>query len=138
MIPQRGKKAKTSKRGLGFNQQQILCIMKDLSAGENLRDVSYCGGAVSGTKRCLSVGRECTLIYNTPWEVIDLRHAGKLFWLSEHQRLGTNVHKTFNRAVHSLISRGIILHVSLKTVFSGERDMPNGSRLRFVRLVDYA
>ncbi len=122
---------------LGYLQQHILVILRDISTGKGLSDVSYYGGSITNGQRCISIGRECTLYYDVPWEVIDLRHAGKLFWM-EHQRLGVNTTKTFNRAVHSLISRGIIMPVSLKTVFAGERDMPHGIRLRFVRLVDYA
>ncbi len=138
MAPKTREKAQLSKRGLGFNQQHVLSILKSLSAGDDLEDVSYYGGSVTGGKRCISIGRGCRLVSNIPWEIIDLRHVGKLFWISEHQRLGVYTHKTFNRVIHSLRSRGILLPVSYDEMLAREgTPKPAASRLRFVRINGY-
>ncbi len=112
MTPHQDKVPHTARKRLGYLQQHILVILRDVSTGKELSDVIFYGGSVTGGNRCISVGRECTLYYDVPWRIIDLRHVGALFRKVHGDRLGLNCNRVFNRTVHSLIRRGFIIPVS--------------------------
>ena len=71
--------AEAIKTTLGRNQRLVLKILRQLSLGENISAMSYYGGSVGQTERCISIGRDCRLYYDVPWWIIDTRHAGAIF-----------------------------------------------------------
>ncbi len=140
MIPQKTKSAIIANRGLGFNQLHILQLLDDLSEGKLLEDLSYHGGGISAGVRYIAIGRSSELYYNVPHWVVDLRHASKLFHIRESARLGENTIKTFNRTVHALLRRGLVLPLSNEMIKQGHYDCnirqhnTPGARLRFILL----
>ncbi len=141
MASRNTKSAETSYRGLGYNQLHISQLLEDLSEGKMLEDISYHGGGISAGVRYIAIGRSSELFYNVPHWVIDLRHASKLFHIRESTRLGENTIKTFNRAVHALLHRGLLLSLSNEMIKQGHYDCNirqnsrSGVRLRFLRLI---
>ena len=138
MTPLSTKSPKIPKGGLGYNQLQILQLLEDLSVGKRKQDIHYHGGGITTGQRYVAMGRSSELFYNLPHSIIDLRHASRLFNISESQRLGENTTKTFNRAIHGLLRRGFLLPVSHETIRQGSYDDGKQhritGRLRFVRL----
>ena len=114
-------KMKMAHSALGKNQRHILGIISDLSKGLNLMTIRFYGGDITNGRRCISIGRECSLFYDIPWEVIDLRHAEKVFEQTQQgNRLCTNCQRTFNRTSHSLIKRGLLAVIPTVVIRTGQ------------------
>ena len=111
--------------GLGINQKQILQILNKVASGRQPQDISYYGGSISFGQRCISIGRECTLYYDVPWWIIDVRHAGAIFRQEQGGRLGHNSLRTFNGVLRSLIKKGMVVPVSAKVISQGLYNDPD-------------
>ena len=133
---------KNSHSALGKNQLYVFDLLSDLSFGRNVQDIRYYGGSVSKRERCISIGRHCSLFYDIPWWVVDVRHASALFKKAHGDRLGYSCLRTFNRAIHNLIQKGYIIPVATKIIAQGSyedllkrtQESPNipDENLRFV------
>jgi len=103
----------------GRNQRLVLSIVKQLSSGKDISALHYYGGSVSQTERCISIGRDCQLYYDVPWWIVDIRHAGAIFRQARSARLGYNALRSFNRAIHGLINKGVVIPVAREIVSQG-------------------
>lgn len=109
---------------MGKNQRMLLRSLQDLSAGRVTHDITYYGGCLAHGRRSISIGRECTLYYDVPWWIIDVRHAGAIFRQEHGSRLKCNTLRTFNRALHALIYKGMVIPLSADIITQGLCNAP--------------
>ncbi len=58
-------KRTNTKHILGKNHRHVLGIIADLSLGLGIKNTKYYGGSVSYGQRYISIGRECSLHFDT-------------------------------------------------------------------------
>ncbi len=104
------------KTPLGRNQRLVLNILHKLSMGDNISAISYYGGSVSKTERCISIGRDCQLFYDVPWWIIDTRHGGAVFRQEHGERLVHNALRAYNGVLRSLIKKGVVIPLPTETI----------------------
>lgn len=118
-------KTKNTHSALGKNQRYVFDLLLELSTGQKIVNTKYYGGSVYNGQRCISIGRECWLHYGVPWWIIDVRHVGAIFRQKHGDRLGSNSLRSFNKALHGLLKKGLIAEVPVEYIKQGYYKEPH-------------